>query len=280
LLPLWKFASDNGLPIMTHCIRGTIFYRGSKKKAWDNHPVFRENDQTDSNRPFILLPQVKNMDFSANFTHPLNFFCLLDKELLQTLIGKSADNKLHNLFGYDKQLGTMTQDLNNLKVCFGHFGGDDEWSRFFELDRDNFSTKLLEFPDHGIFFKTDDDGTTERKGKLELIWKGADWYSIICSLMLQRPNVYADISYIVHNGEAIFPLLKLTLQNKKLREKVLYGTDFYVVRNHKSDKNIRADALGSLSADEFSQIARINPDAYLKNTYGYIMPITGNINTQ
>ena len=278
LLPLWKFASDNGFPIMTHCIRGTIFYRGSKIKAWDNHPVFRENNQNDTSRPFILLSQVKNIEFQENFTHPLNYFCLLDKELLQTIIAGSTDKKLHTLFGYDAQQRTMSQDLKNLKICFGHFGGDDEWHRFFELDRDNYSTKLLQFPDHGIFFKTEDDGTTPKPGKLEQIWKGADWYTIICSLMLQYPNVYADISYIVHDGAGVFPLLKLTLQNPELRERVLYGTDFYVVRNHKSDKNIRADALSSLSTDEFNQIARINPDGYLNNTYRAIMPITGDMN--
>ena len=40
LLPLWKYAADAGLPILTHCIRGTIFYRGGKKSEWDFHPLF------------------------------------------------------------------------------------------------------------------------------------------------------------------------------------------------------------------------------------------------
>ena len=42
LLPLWKYAADNGIPLMTHCIRGVIYYRGRKKPGWDRHPVFEQ----------------------------------------------------------------------------------------------------------------------------------------------------------------------------------------------------------------------------------------------
>jgi len=52
LLPLWKYAADRGIPIMTHCIRGVIYYRGPKSRDWDFHPIFKqamgkENDQKD-----------------------------------------------------------------------------------------------------------------------------------------------------------------------------------------------------------------------------------------
>ena len=84
-------------------------------------------------------------------------------------------------------------------------------------------------------------------------------------MMLQYPNVYADISYILHSNLEIQPLLKQTLQNPGLRMKVLYGTDFFVVRNHKSDKNMLADMMGGLSEEDFDQIARDNPEVFLKN---------------
>lgn len=61
--------------------------------------------------------------------------------------------------------------------------------------------------------------------KLEDCWKTVDWYSIICSLILQHDNVYADISYILHNAK-VFNLLKETIHNPNLGKKVLYGTDF------------------------------------------------------
>jgi hypothetical protein len=42
LLPLWKYAADHAIPILTHAIRGTIYYRGRKLKEWGYHPVFKE----------------------------------------------------------------------------------------------------------------------------------------------------------------------------------------------------------------------------------------------
>ena len=99
--------------------------------------------------------------------------------------------------------------------------------------------------------------------KLEDCWKVVDWYSIICSMMLQHHNVYSDISYILHNAK-IYPLLQETLANPKLRKKVLFGTDFYVVRNHKAEKNLLVQSRGNLSTADFNQIARVNPLGYLR----------------
>ena len=262
LLPLYKYAADNGIPVMTHCIKGTIFYRGKKEKAWDQHPVFKQAMGHQAYEP-LLLPQKKNIDFTLNFTHPLNYLCLLHETLLQELVAKSADTLLHQAFGYNAAAGAMQYNLRHLKLCFGHFGGEDQWERFFEHDRENFAARLFTHPDRGLEFLTGDDGHPT-PGKPELVWKWVDWYTIICSLMLQYDHVYADISYILHDGEAVFPLLKQTLQHKKLRERVLYGTDFYVVRNHKSDKNLHATMLTGLSEEEFELIARINPVKYLR----------------
>ena len=40
LLILWKYAADRQIPIMTHAIRGTIFYRGIKKERMELPPGF------------------------------------------------------------------------------------------------------------------------------------------------------------------------------------------------------------------------------------------------
>ena len=85
-------------------------------------------------------------------------------------------------------------------------------------------------------------------------------------MMMQYENVYADISYILHN-QSIFPLLKETLHSKnmKLPKRVLFGTDFYVVRNHNSEKDLYATSGNSLSEEEFDLIARENPKEFLTN---------------
>lgn len=263
LLPLWRYAAENDLPITTHCIRGTIFYRGKKERAWDRHPVFEQAEGNDQYSP-MFLPERANKDFSVNFTHPLNYLCLLEEELLRRLLSKDGISQLtRDLFGYTTPKAPLRNNLSKLKLCLAHFGGDDEWQRYFELDRDNFAAQIMKNPDLGIDFMKNVNGQPS-KGKLELLWKGTDWYSIICSMMLQYDNVYADISYIAHDNN-IHALLKRTLQkeNTKLRQRVLFGTDFYVVRNHKSEKKIMADTIAGLSPEEFDLIARQNPKTFL-----------------
>lgn len=276
LLPLWKYAEQKQIPILTHCVRGPMYYRGSKKPAWDTHPVFKQTTTTGVNTP-LLLRATKNEEFSANFTHPMNFLCLLEKEWLRKVVNqaykKTKDERLVKIFGLaaseDDEKATISSGLSNLKICLGHYGGNDEWKRYFELDRSNHSNELVQNPFNGIEFLylknnlKDKTTPTLAPGKPEQLWKSTDWYSIISSMMLQHPNVYADISYILHNDTQILPLLKQTLQNQELRKKVLYGTDFYVVRNNKSDKNMLADMMGGLSEEDFDVIARKNPRKFL-----------------
>lgn len=279
LLPLWKYAADRQLPITTHCIRGTIFYRGNKKKEWDFHPVFKACEGGEHKD--LLLPELKNVDFINNFTHPLNYLCLVEEPLLRIVVGQARDEKVRDLFGYSDAATPLKYNLRELKLCFGHYGGDDEWQRFFERDRDGRTLQLSSNPDEGVNFKPDDKvkkaakavNTAEAQrfsydlngvayGRLEQIWRQLDWYTIISSMMLQYPNLYADVSYIIHD-DAIYPLLKTTLRNDILKKRVLFGTDFYVVRNHKSEKEMLADARAALSDEEFQLIAGANPVAFL-----------------
>lgn len=267
LLPLWKYAADNQIPIMTHCIKGTIFYRGKKKKEWDTHPVFEEYISLEKKeRGPLLLPQLKNIDFSLNFTHPLNYLVLLKEELLRIWVGKCSQ-KTKDLFGYTNSNTKLKWDLSHLKLCLAHFGGEDQWCKYLESDRYNYTAKLKTNPEAGIdFINTKNKDETEISWKkLEDCWKHVDWYSIICSMMLQHKNVYADISYILYN-EAIFPLLKETINHPNLGDKVLFGTDFFVVRNHASEKGLVSKTLSNLSNEEFDKIARENPSNFIKPT--------------
>jgi predicted TIM-barrel fold metal-dependent hydrolase len=260
LLALWKYAADKGLPIMTHCIRGTIFYRGKKKKEWDTHPIFKEVKSTGVYQS-LLLPQLKNDDFSVNFTHPLNYLCLLEEVLLRKVVEQTNDKTIQDLFGYSDATTPLQHNLNHLKICFGHFGGLEEWKKYFESDRDYFTSQLVTNPDAGIQF-IKENSIQKSYGTLERLWKDVDWYSLIRTIMLQKENIYADISYIIHE-ESIIPLLKATLQHHKLSERVLFGTDFYVVRNHNSEKEMVANIKAGLSEKDFDAIARYNPKTFL-----------------
>jgi hypothetical protein len=261
LLALWKYAADRQIPITTHCIRGTIFFRGRKQKSWDHHPVFKEFRKEGVPQP-LLLPEIENVDFINNFTHPLNYLILMEERLLRLVVAE-ADKETKALFGYKDLQTALLYNLSELKLCFGHYGGDDEWEKYFEKDRDALTSQVVREPGKGIVFCKDGD-IDESFGVLEQVWKTVDWYAIISSLMLQYPNLYADISYIIHN-DRIFPLLKSTMQNPVLKSRVLFGTDFYVVRNYKSDKEMLADLESALTTDELDAIARNNPRQFLKD---------------
>ena len=280
LLPLWKYAEQKEIPILTHCVRGPMYYRGAKKPDWDKHPVFTQSTAIPGQQAPLLLPQTKNDEFTANFTHPMNFLCLLKKEFLAVVVDDACnkpggDQRLKEIFGLTsvmnedetKETPVIANGLDNLKICLGHYGGNDEWNRFFELDRYTYSNELMQNPTWGIDFLYLKNTRIPAPGKPEQLWKYVDWYSIISSMMLQHPNVYADISYILHSDAKILPLLKQSLQNPGLRTKILYGTDFFVVRNHKSDKNMLADMMGGLDGQDFDQVARFNPKTFLKRKY-------------
>lgn len=269
LLPLWLYAVENELPIMTHCIKGTIFYRGKKDYDWNSNPVFKDANGHGSNRP-LDLPERKNEDFTVNFTHPMNYLCLVHEPLLRVIISKSG-RKTQELFGYKDMETPLVRDLKELKVCLAHFGGEEEWVRYLESDRSNYSQQLIVDRARGLELDINtglpptDPVLISRWNSLANIWKNVDWYSIICSLMIQYPNVYADISYILSKPR-IYPLLEETLDkdlNPELYKKVLFGTDFYVVRNHNSEKDLLAEITAGLSSHQFDQIARLNPQMYL-----------------
>ncbi len=265
LLPLWKYAAEHQIPIMTHCIRGTIYYRGKKEPSWDFHPVI-EQAKTEMDYEPLGLFQRKNSEFTLNFTHPLNYLCLVEEPLLRKVIAKSKDEKLRALFGFTNEKTALKENLKDLKICLAHFGGEEQWEDFLESDRDNYSHQLIKNPHRGIDFFKNERGD-DRPGKLEQLWRTCDWYSIIVSLILQYPNIYADLSYILHN-ESILPLLieNLQPQHDKLRSRILFGTDFYVVRNHKTEKNLWIDIQSALGVEAFDLIARENPKRYLNRT--------------
>ncbi|MGB4848350.1 MAG: hypothetical protein WBP41_10560 [Saprospiraceae bacterium] len=263
LLVLWKYAADHGLPITTHAIKGTIYYRGTKKKEWGYHPVFEQtkgHDRKDAEK--LLLPELKNIKFINNFTHPLNYFCLVEEQALRHVVAISKNEDVKKLFGFTDIATPLKHDLKKLKLCFGHYGGEDEWARYLELDRNQYAPQLTIFPNRGIDFLTNGIFSPV---KMEQLWQNADWYSIISSLILQYDNLYADISYILHDL-SIIPLLKTSLQNPKLSQRILYGTDFYVVRNHKSEREMLGEMQSSLSETEFDMIARTNPIQFLTSS--------------
>jgi len=263
LLPLWAYCVQHDLPITTHCIEGTIFYRGHIKKEWMQHPIFKFKGGKK------LGTRVKsNQELQINFTHPLNYLVLLEEHYLAELVGGSS-NKVRALFGYDKETGKISQNLEELKINLAHYGGKEEWMKYQAADRKDLSAELMENPTRGAeLFRTQNPKSKKIENlysKPAWIWdENFEWFTIISSLMLQYTNVYADISYVLHNEEVKPLLYQVLTTNKDLAGKILFGTDFFVVRNHKSEKELYAELLLFIGMESMNRIARINPNKFLK----------------
>ncbi|MDO5971427.1 amidohydrolase family protein [Flavivirga aquimarina] len=290
LLPIWRYASENNIPIMTHCVIGVIYYRGRKQKSWNYHPVFKQHyrDKRSHLAEPMLLPQTKNVDMQFNFTHPMNYLCVYEEGLLKEVLKGAKKDATRELFGYKDDATPLAYNLNNLKICLAHYGGEEAWTKFLESDRDVYSRSIIKKPDEGIIFMKNSEGKFS-ESKINSLWHDTDWYAIITSMLMQYENMYADLSYII-SKPSIYPLLNLTLQkgkdyeeqyknyeaepspNKKashlkgrnrLRSHILYGTDFYVVRNHNSDKDLFVETKAAISEESFDLIARENTFNYL-----------------
>lgn len=260
LLPLYYYCVDNNIPIVTHCVKGTIFWRGRIKKEWNKHPVFER-----ANFPLSTKAH-SNYQLQENFTHPLNYLVLLESQFLYRVIKKSENAKLKKLFDFDESTKFVCNHLSKLTINIAHYGGVEEWEKYLNIDRSEFGFELLENPDQGLSFTTSQSsGELLLSKPADLYYKKVDWFSIISSMMLQYENVYADISYILHS-QKMMPLLNDMLNNNdKLSEKILYGTDFFVVRNHKSEKQLYSDLLATIGKEKMALISRENPHRWLSN---------------
>ena len=90
------------------------------------------------------------------------------------------------------------------------------------------------------------------------------WFSVILDLMREHENIYADISSTLYQGSGRIDLLKLILQDKKIRERVLFGSDYYMMERVKPLERKRSIEIRSqLGAELFEQIAFKNPERYL-----------------
>lgn len=248
---IYKFCVNNNVPIMSHCIEGTIYYRGSKtkeraiqvdaksillnnKKEWQEHPILKVNRQKES----LKLPQKRNHDFSKNFGHPFNYKCLLDPKKASEYFGEPVD-------------------FSKLKICLAHFGGSEEWDKYFEDTYQTYNNNL---------FIDDNIGKATAYTNAQNIWDNASWLSVIYDLMCEYENVYADMSFMLYNKNN-FNLLKLLIDDKRVGHKILFGTDFYVVAQKGTEKRLYHTIRAELGEERFEKVSVTNARTYLSSSY-------------
>lgn len=186
---LFAWAETKQIPIMTHCSRGGVYYKGKLTTTM-------RTDPSDGK----VYPKTKKSEFTDVYTDPDRYEPLLTK--------------------YPK-----------LKLCFAHFGGATEWDKY-----------------------------------LDQSWHTATeqtWFNKIKELMIKYENVYTDISYTLYHPK-YYGLLKVTLQDPKLRKKILFGTDYYMQEQETSERKFGINLRAYVGEQDFKQMAMVNPIDYLK----------------
>lgn len=275
LLPLWLWCAQEGIPITSHCVVGSIHYRGRIRKGMRRHPIFKEGGLVapGKDKPQMALLEKTAKDFQVHWTHPLNYLVLLEPDLLAYAV-QCASKEIQDLFGlYTNTDGKLSvrKNLRELKINLAHFGGADEWERYLMEERTNFHHKL-EWDAQDLFSdKRNKRNKHPDQPNLSFTWltevyQTVDWFTLITGLMRGFPNVYSDISHTLHD-ERIVTLLKTTLDRfPRIRQRTLFGTDFYVVRNYDADKKLLTDLRYQIGAEHFRRIAERNPVSFLKST--------------
>ena len=140
----------------------------------------------------------------------------------------------------------MLEKYSNLKLCFAHAGGKEYWDDYlsdppYHID-----------PDNGVM---NIENTKEK-----------NWLTLIIELIgdPRYPNLYMDISSTLSESRFL-PLLKsfLNSKNKRIREKILFGSDFYMNKIGSSEKKFSLDIRYYIGEEDYCQIAEINPSRFL-----------------
>ena len=59
-------------------------------------------------------------------------------------------------------------------------------------------------------------------------------------------------------------MLRVQLVDPLMRERILFGTDYYVVSNKETEREFSIDVRGNIGEDFWKQISEVNPQNYLK----------------
>lgn len=131
----------------------------------------------------------------------------------------------------------VLRDFPDLRLCLAHFGGDDEWQRWL---RDE--------------WHADSPPPTR------------SWLAKILDMIRSGdyPNLYTDISYTIFNLDDHLPILKVLLENPQVRERVLFGSDYYMAEQEAlPERQLALRIRAALGEDRFWQIAWHNPRRFL-----------------
>jgi len=142
----------------------------------------------------------------------------------KTLVGKKA---FAAYFNHPKNWVPVLEMFPDLHLNLAHFGSTLEWKKYLE----------------------NEDNT---------------WPSRIIDLIYRYPNVYTDISYNIVERSQYRALRDLLKRNDRLRDRVLFGSDYYMTVKAGHFRTILADFTSALGQDLIRQMATVNVRRFLR----------------
>ena len=189
--PVYEYAQTHDVPILTHCARGGVYYRGRITDEMRRHP--RENK---------VFQDRGNARFTQRLTDPNNYRLVL-------------------------------KDFPNLKINFAHLGGSEEWDKYL----------------HDPWPKVNNS-------------QEESWLSVICNFIREYEQVYGDVSFVAAE-EKYWPLMERLLNMERVQDRVLFGTDYYMVRRLAEERLFSMKLRSKIGETEYHRMADINARAYL-----------------
>ena len=140
--------------------------------------------------------------------------------------GKNIKELCSN-FTHPSNYKYVMKDFPNLKISLAHFGSDYYWKIYIE-----------------------DPG---RKG---------NWFSIIREMLEEHKHLYTDISFTL-NDQSFFSLLKILMANDKINTKILFGSDYYMVKVASDERRFGLDLRAFVGEKYFRMMAHSNAEDFL-----------------
>ena len=171
---------------------------------------------------------------------------------------RSSRSHLRNIPGlrYDQknpeapaEMGEESRWLLSKEAFAGYFNHPDRWRPVLE----RFPRLRLNLAHFGSTLEWD----RYLKGKSN------SWPSRIMDLIYRYPHVYTDISYNICDSAQYAPLRELLLRNPRLRERVLYGSDYFMVVKEGHFRTMLAEFTTAMGEDLMVQMNRKNPSGFL-----------------
>lgn len=199
--------------------------------------------------PLGYFPYDENLDETYRYCEEQNIPVLAHCSPFNPVRFKGSNKELHQLLAKSntpietrgknrKELCShFTNPMNylpvikkfpGLRICFAHFGSEYYWERYMTHPEEQ-----------------------------------ENWFNIIRSLIYDYDNFYADVSFTLSNEE-FFTLLKVILSNEKIRRKVLFGSDYYMVETEAEERRFGIDLRACLGEEYFQDIAVKNVERFLE----------------